>query len=70
MEKRYGKAIVVFVGYEGGPSLKDNAHQKRGYGVGPTVKFDSAMVLRYGRRWRRALIWKLHDLTTLSTCSL
>ena len=36
--RRYGLATVVFDGY-GGPSIKDNTHQRRGMNVHPVVHF-------------------------------
>ena len=43
---KYGKAIVVFDGYESGPSTKDATHQRRAAGcVGMTVNFTPDMVL-------------------------
>ena len=30
---------MVFDGYEGGPSIKDNTHQRRGHNIHPVVKF-------------------------------
>ena len=35
----YGLATVVFDGYEGGPSIKDNTHQRRGQNIHPVVNF-------------------------------
>ena len=35
----YGKATVIFDGYEGGPSIKDNTHQRRGKNTYPVVNF-------------------------------
>ena len=38
--RRYGVATVVFDGYTGGPSIKDNTHQRRlGQKVHPVVSF-------------------------------
>ena len=35
----YGLSRVVFDGYEGGPSIKDNTHQRRGHNIHPVVSF-------------------------------
>ena len=35
----YGLSTVVFDGYEGGPSIKDNTHQRRGHNIHPVVSF-------------------------------
>ncbi|KXJ15152.1 hypothetical protein AC249_AIPGENE11297 [Exaiptasia diaphana] len=43
--RRYGQAIVVFDGYEEGPSTKDCAHQRRAGISSPPVNFDCGMVL-------------------------
>ena len=32
---------MVFDGYEGGPSIKDNTHQRRGHNIHPLVSFTS-----------------------------
>ena len=38
--RHYGSATVVFDGYGGGPSIKDNTHQRRGrQNVHPVVNF-------------------------------
>ena len=37
--RNYGLPTVVFDGYEGGPSIKDNTHQRRGHNIHPVVKF-------------------------------
>ena len=37
--RHYGLATVVFDGYGGGPSIKDNTHQRRGHNIHPVVKF-------------------------------
>ena len=37
--RHYGLAIVVFDGYGGGPSIKDNTHQRHGHNILPVVKF-------------------------------
>ena len=42
--QRYGKATVVFDGYQNGPSTKDCTHQRRTSLSTPTVAFDSSMV--------------------------
>ena len=34
-----GKATIVFDGYEGGPSIKDNTHQRRGKNTNPVINF-------------------------------
>ena len=31
---RFGKAFIVFDGYNDGPSVKDSAHQRRGHRTG------------------------------------
>jgi hypothetical protein len=43
--QKYGSAVIVFDGYEDGPSPKDCTHDRRGY-VGPTVKFESNMIIQ------------------------
>ncbi|KAK3713979.1 hypothetical protein QZH41_005649 [Actinostola sp. cb2023] len=45
VERRYGKATVVFDGYEDGPSTKDCTHQRRTSACGPMVVFDPDMVI-------------------------
>ena len=45
MIQRYSQAAVVFDGYEEGPSIKDCVHQRRSGVSGPSVNFDSDMVL-------------------------
>jgi 5'-3' exonuclease len=37
--RHYGSATVVFDGYGGGPSIKDNTHQRRGQNIHPVVSF-------------------------------
>ncbi len=37
----YDKATVVFDGYERGPSIKDNTHQRRGQYTQPVVRFNA-----------------------------
>ena len=37
--RHYGSATVVFDGYDGGPSIKDNTHHRRGQNLHPVVKF-------------------------------
>ena len=37
--RHYGLATVVFDGYNEGPSIKDNTHQRRGQNVYPVVNF-------------------------------
>ena len=32
---------VIFDGYESGPSIKDNVHQRRGYNIHPIISFTS-----------------------------
>lgn len=40
--RHYGKATVVFDGYSGGPSIKDNTHQRRGkVNTHPIVNFNA-----------------------------
>ena len=34
---KYGKATIVFDGYDSGPTTKDSTHQRRGQGKGPTL---------------------------------
>jgi len=46
VERRYGKATVVFDGYENGPSTKDGTHQRRTGTHGPTVNVDGAMLAK------------------------
>ena len=43
---KYGKATVVFDGYQNGPSRKDGTHQRRAGAYGPTVNFDSTMIAK------------------------
>ncbi len=46
VKKRYGKAVVVFDGYESGPAPKDVTHQRRtGQSTGVEVKFKEDMLL-------------------------
>jgi len=45
--RKYGKAIVVFDGYNGRPSTKDCAHTRRSGGtIGVTVQFTSSMAFQ------------------------
>lgn len=44
--QRYGKATVVFDGYQNGPSTEDCTHQRRTSLSTPTVAFDSSMVAK------------------------
>ena len=44
--QRYNQATVVFDGYEEGTSTKDCVHQRRSDVSGPSVNFDSDMVLK------------------------
>ena len=37
--RHYGLATVVFDGYSGGPSIKDNTRQRRGQNIHPVVRF-------------------------------
>ena len=37
VSRRYGKAMIVFDGYESGPGIKDVTHRRRGHGAGPSV---------------------------------
>ncbi len=37
--RHYGLATVVFDGYDGGPSIKDNTHLRRGQNIHPVVSF-------------------------------
>ena len=37
ISRRYGKATIVFDGYESGPGIKDVTHRRRGHGAGPSV---------------------------------
>ena len=46
MTQRYSQAMVVSDGYEEGPSTKDCVHQRRSGVSGPSVNFDSDMVLK------------------------
>ena len=43
--RHYGEAVVVFDGYESGPSTKDETHQRREgkYSYGPEVNFKPNM---------------------------
>ena len=44
VKRKYGKAIVVFEGYQSGPSTKDYAHQRRGTTCAPSVNCFPNMV--------------------------
>ena len=45
--KKYRKAIIVFDGYQSGPSTKDCAHSRRnGRFTGQPVHFDSDMIIQ------------------------
>ncbi|KAG1687728.1 hypothetical protein GQR58_008303 [Nymphon striatum] len=45
--RKYGRAVIVFDGYEEDLSTKDSAQQRRSCGrVGPTVEFTSDMVMK------------------------
>ncbi|KAK3709221.1 hypothetical protein QZH41_004579 [Actinostola sp. cb2023] len=46
VERKYGKATVVFDGYEDGPGTKDCTHQRRTGTCGPTVNFSSNMIFQ------------------------
>jgi hypothetical protein len=46
---KYGMATVVFDGYSGEPSIKDNEHQRRQRKSHPVVRFDSHTVFSSGR---------------------
>ena len=37
VSRRYGKATIVFDGYESGPGIKDVTHRRRGHGAGSFV---------------------------------
>ena len=46
VKRRYGKAVIVFDGYESGPAPKDVTHQRRtGQSAGVEVKFKEDMLL-------------------------
>ena len=46
LKKKYSSAIVVFDGYQGGPSTKDTAHRRRKGGMSaPTIIFDENTTL-------------------------
>jgi len=42
-------ATVVFDGYSGKPSIKDNEHQRRQRKAHPVVRFDSNAVFSFGK---------------------
>ena len=42
--RRYPSATVVFDGYLGGPTIKDNTHQRRGKNVHPVISFTEETV--------------------------
>ena len=46
MTKHYGQAVVVFDGYEAGPSTKDSTHQCRTRCEGRKVTFNLSMKLQ------------------------
>lgn len=46
---KYGVATVVFDGYSGEPSIKDNEHQRRQRKAHPIVRFDSNTVFSSGK---------------------
>ncbi len=43
--KKYGKATVVFDGYDNGPDIKDVTHKRRNHGTGPTVSLNLQTVV-------------------------
>jgi len=43
--KKYGKATVVFDGYDNGPDIKDVTHKRRNHGTGPTVALNLQTVV-------------------------
>ena len=45
VEKKYPRAVVVFDGYDGGPSIKDATHLRRAGSVGREVLFTEDMNL-------------------------
>ena len=45
VERRYGKATVVFDGYDDGPSTKVCTHQRRTTSCAPPILFDSDMII-------------------------
>ena len=42
---RYGKATIVFDGYESGLGIKDVTHRRRGHGAGPSVVLTPQIVV-------------------------
>ena len=46
IDRKYGKATVVFDGYESGPSTKVFTHERRAGVYGPTVTFEKDMVAK------------------------
>ena len=46
VDRKYGKATVVFDGYQSGPSTKDCSHERRAGVYGPTVTFEKNMVAK------------------------
>ena len=48
--RHYGLATVVFDGYGGGPSIKDNTHRRRGQDVHPVVHFTAETEFSWVKR--------------------
>ena len=46
VDRKYGKATVVFDGYQSGPSTKDCTEERRAGVYGPTVTFEKDMVAK------------------------
>ena len=77
MTQRYSQATVVFDGYEEGPSTKDCDHQRRSGVSGPSVNFDSDMVLNLKKDVflsntanKQRLIKLLREKLQLSECNI
>jgi len=47
---KYGKATVVFDGYQNGPSTKYGTHQRQAGAYGPTVNFDCTMIAKLKKK--------------------
>ena len=77
MTQRYSQATVVFDGYEEGPSTKDCEHPRRSGVSGPSVNFDSDMVLNLKKDVflsntanKQRLIKLLREKLQLSGCNI
>ncbi len=65
---KYGEAVVVIDGYEGGPSTKDSVHQRRSAGLYlGTINFSDNMIINSKKpQFLRTLVTS----NGLSTCSV